>query len=641
MGFHAFVALATIILIFATIQLRRRTPTDLLFLGGLVFVTLCGVITPRQALQGFSSPAILTIGSLLVCAAGLRNTGVLDWLGHLLLGTAHSERAALRRLGLSMIATSAFVLNTALVAMFMPVMIDWCRKRNISPSRMLIPVSYFAILGGVCTLVGTSTTIVANTILESKYREEKIELDRIQHELGAADRTDEAALAKLQAELASQATFMEQVRPMSLFEIGRVGLPCAIIGALVLITVGPRLMPDRRDIVERHDTNRREYLVEMLVQSDCRLVNQTVENAGLRHLPGLFLIEINRGRDLITPVSPTDTIRANDRLVFTGIVSTIVDLEKIPGLVPGAELPLTRQHRMGSQLTEVVLSPSCPMIGSTVRDGLFRQRYNSAIIAIHRNGVRLTHKIGDIELEAGDTLLLQTRVDFVNAYRHSRDFYLVSGVEDEGPRRHDRAIWAGILGLLLVAWLSVASFLPQHGLWTGFSSHAVAALTIALVIIVTRCLPVASARNAIELPLLLTIAGAIGLGNAIDASGADDAIAGFLIGIVGDNSLLLLIIIYIMAMVFTEMITNNAVATTLLPLAIATASQGGYNPRPFIIAIVTAASLAFLTPIGYQTNLMIMGPGGYRPSDFLRVGLPVAIAVAITALTVIPLVWSF
>jgi di/tricarboxylate transporter len=641
MGFHAFVALATIILIFVTIQLRRRTPTDLLFLGGLVFVTLCGVITPTQALEGFSSPAILTIGSLLVCAAGLRNTGVLDWLGHLLLGTAHSEQAALRRLGLSMIATSAFVLNTALVAMFMPVMIDWCRKRNVSPSRMLIPVSYFAILGGVCTLVGTSTTIVANTILEAKEGNEKDKLVRIQRELENADRNDAAEIARLQKKLADQDTFVERVRPMSLFEIGRVGLPCAIVGALVLITIGPRLMPDRRDIVERHDTNRREYLVEMLVQPDCRLINQTVENAGLRQLPGLFLIEINRGTDLITPVNPKDTIRANDRLVFTGIVSTIVDLEKIPGLVPATELPLTRQNRMGSQLTEVVLSPSCPLIGSTVRDGLFRQRYNAAIVAIHRNGVRLTHKIGDIELESGDTLLLQTRVDFVNAYRHSRDFYLVGGVESEGPRRHDRAIWAGVLGLLLVAWLSVASFLPEQGILSGFSSHAVAALTIALVIVVTRCLPVASARNAIDLPLLLTIAGAIGLGNAIDASGADDAIAGFLVNIVGDNPMLLLIIIYILAMVFTEMITNNAVATTLLPLAIATAWQGGYNPRPFIMAIVTAASLAFLTPIGYQTNLMIMGPGGYRPSDFLRVGLPVAFAVAVTALTVIPMVWSF
>ncbi len=639
MGLHAVVALATVILIFATIQLRRRTPTDLLFLGGLVFVTMCGVITPRKALEGFSSPAILTIGSLLVCAAGLRNTGLLDWLGHLLLGTAHSERAALRRLGISMIATSAFVLNTAIVAMFMPVMIDWCRKRDISPSRMLIPVSYFAILGGVCTLVGTSTTIVANTILESKHQEEQLKLIQLRDNLGRAESPDPVALDRLRVAIAKQAKFVEQVRPLSLFEIGRVGLPCAIVGTLLLILIGPRLLPNRLDIVERHDTNRREYLVEMLVQPACRLINQTVESAGLRHLPGLFLIEINRGRDVITPVSPKDRIRANDRLVFTGIVSTIVDLEKIPGLVPASERPLTQQSRMGTQLTEVVLSPSCPLIGSTVREGLFRQRYNAAIVAIHRNGIRLTHKIGDIELEPGDTLLLQTRVNFVEAYRHSRDFYLVSGVDDEGPRQHDRAIWAGISGLLLVAWLSVASFVPSQGVWSGFSSHAVAALTIALLVIFMRCLPIVSARNAIDLPLLLTIAGAIGLGNAIDASGADDAIAAFLISVVGHNPMLLLIVIYLMAMVFTEMITNNAVATTLLPLAIATAAQGGYNPRPFIMAIAVAASLAFLTPIGYQTNLMVMGPGGYRPADYLRVGLPLTVVVAITALAVIPQVW--
>ena len=643
MGIHAYIAIATIVLIFVTIQVRRQTPTDLLFLGGLVVVTICGVIPPKTALEGFSNPAILTIGSLLVCAAGLRITGVLDWIGHLLLGTATSERSGLRRIGTTMIAASAFVLNTALVAMLMPVALDWCRKRHISPSRMLIPVSYFAILGGVCTLIGTSTSIVANTILETKYNEQLVQLRQLKAELDS--RRDAGAPAEeiesLEERFAAHRDFTYRVRPMGLFEIGYVGLPCAIVGGIALVFLGPRLLPNRSEIIDWHSDNRREYLVEMRVTPECRLIGRRVEEAGLRHLPGLFLIEINRANEVITPVNPSDVLRPNDRLVFTGVVSTIVDLEKIPGLVPAADRPLPDATRLGRRLTEVVLSPSCPLIGSTVRDGSFRQRYNVAIVAIHRNGIRLTHKIGDIVLEAGDTLLLQTRGDFLSAYRHSRDFYLISSVDDDEPRRHDRALWAGTCVVLLIIWLSLASFLPTTGPWAGLSSHAIAALTVAGVMIVLRCLPVAKARNAIDLPLLLTIAGAIGLGLAIDRSGAADAIAKFLVAAVGDSPMLLLIILYILAMVFTEMITNNAVATTLLPLAIATAAQGGYNPRPFIMAISVAASLAFLTPIGYQTNLMVMGPGGYRPSDYLRVGLPLAIVVAVTALAVIPLVWAF
>ena len=629
MGFDAFIALATVVVVFVTIQVRRRTPTDVLFLGALVIVTLCGVITPEQALRGFSSPAILTIGALLICAAGLRNTGVLDRVGQWLLGKATTEQAGLKRLGITMIAASAFVLNTALVAMLMPVVLDWCRKREISPSRLMIPISYFAILGGVCTLIGTSTTIVANTILDSKHERELATY----RELVQTNRPEEQQRA--------QATLADQVRPMRLFEIGKVGLPCAIVGGLVLAFLGPRLLPNRQEFLEQHGENRREYLVEMRVESDCRLIGQSVEEAGLRQLPGLFLIEINRGKEVITPVSPKDVLRANDRLVFTGIVSTIVDLEKISGLVPAADQPLLDTVRLGRRLTEVVLSPSCPLIGTTVRDGSFRQRYNAAIVAIHRNGVRLTHKIGNIVLESGDTLLLQTRGDFLRAYRHSSDFYLISRVADDEPRRHDRAFVAAALVLILIVWLAVTSFMPSSGTFSGFASPAIAALAIAGLMVLVRCLPVPKARASIDLPLLFTIAGAIGLGNAVEISGAADLIANFLVSTVGDHPMLLLIILYVMAMVFTEMITNNAVATTLLPLAISTAIQGGYNPRPFIMAISIAASLAFLTPIGYQTNLMVMGPGGYRPPDYLRIGLPLAIAVAFTALIAIPMVWPF
>jgi di/tricarboxylate transporter len=430
---------------------------------------------------------------------------------------------------------------------------------------------------------------------------------------------------------------------MDLFEIGYVGLPCTIAGSLLLILVGRYLLPNRTDMLEQLGEQRREYLVEMLVQPNCPLIGEDIEQAGLRHLPGLFLIEIDRQGDIITPVTPEDTIHANDRLLFTGVVSTIVDLDKIPGLVPAVDFnyefhPKRRQRR---RLTEVVLSRTSPLIGTTVREANFRERYNAAVVAVHRNGVRLTNKIGSIILEPGDTLLLQTRSEFVSTYRNSRDFYLVSDVEGAEPRRHHKMQLSAILAGVLVLWLVLTPSFKAIPALSGFGSTAIAAITIAGVMILTRCLTVSEARNSLELNVLLTIAGALGLGLALERSGAAKGIAEFLVSMVGERPYLLLIVVYLMALVFTETITNNAVAAMLLPIAIAVAWQGGYNPRPFIIAITLAASLSFITPIGYQTNLMVMGPGGYRPADYLRCGAPLALIVSITALAVIPQIWPF
>ncbi|MCG8587134.1 MAG: SLC13 family permease [Pirellulales bacterium] len=616
-NFDGWVSLAVAAGVFVALQVWRGAPSDLLFLGALVAVTITGVITPEQAAAGFANTAVLTIGSLFIVAGALRATGVLDWVGHLLLGKLNDERSALGRLTTSVVAASAFVINTPLVAMLAPVVVDWCRKRQVSPSRLLMPLSYLAILGGVCTLIGTSTTLIINGLLKDAYTS------------GGPQITDPA---KAKA-------FVEELRPMWFFEIGYVGAPCAIAGALVIYFITRRLLPNRTDMVEQLGENRREYLVEMLVQPQCRLIGQTIEAAGLRNLPGLFLIEIDREGELITPVTPQDVIHAGDRLVFTGIVTTIADLERIPGLVPAADATyeLSPQQRQERHLTEVVLSRTSPLIGNTVREADFRRRYNAAIVAVHRNGVRLTNKIGSIQLEAGDTLLLQTRTDFVSHFRHNRDFFLVSSVEGTQSGRHDRAIPAALLFGVLIVWMTFSSWSP----WPGFSSPAIAGIDIAGLMVVARCITISEARRSIDLHVLLTIAGALALGRALTESGAAAAVANALVALVGDHPLLLLIVVYLLAVVFTELISNNAVAVMLFPLAVAIAASGGYSPRPFIMAIALAASLSFLTPIGYQTNLMVMGPGGYRPRDYLRAGWPVALVVAVTAIALIPVVWPF
>ncbi|HRX80055.1 MAG TPA: SLC13 family permease, partial [Pirellulaceae bacterium] len=479
-----------------------------------------------------------------------------------------------------------------------------------------------------CTLIGTSTTLIANGILKTEQERRVVELHE---QIESGDYTTAAA----ELGLAKKQEFIERSGPMGLFEIGGVGLPCALVGAIFMLFVAPRLLPNRTDLIEQLGEHRREYLVEMQVLPNCPLIGKDVESAGLRHLPGLFLIEIDRAGDTITPVSPQDVIHAADRLIFTGVVSTIVDLEKIPGLVPAADItyeihPETRTRR---RLTEVVLSRTSPLIGNTVREANFRRLYNAAVVAIHRNGVRLTNKIGSIPLEPGDTLLLQTRDDFVSAYRNSRDFYLVSGVEGDASRRHDKAKLAGALVLGLIAWLilgAIPGLLPA-----SLASPAVASLAVAAIMILTNCLRVSEARNALDMRVLVTIAAALGLGLSLERSGAAQMVAEGIIGAVGQNPYLLLAVLYFVAIIMTELISNNAVAAMLLPLGIAVAEVGGIDPRPIIMGITLAASLSFATPIGYQTNLMVMGPGGYKPADYLRCGGPLAMLIAVTALTLL------
>lgn len=619
-------ALGVTLIVFLVMVLRRGVPTDLLFLGAIVALTILGVLSPQNALAGFANPGVLTIGALFVVSSGLRATGVLDRVGNQLLGSAQTVSQAFGRLTAAVLTISAFIMNTAVVAMFVPIVLDWCRRRGVSPSRLLIPVSYLAIMGSTCTLIGTSTNIIVNGLLKEEYSAEE------QRVLTGAPHYEHLE------------GFHSQLRGMSLFEIGYVGIPCALVGSLYLWFVGRHLLPDRTDMIEQLDEERREYLVEMLVQPECHLVNKTVEQAGLRHLRGLFLLEINREGEVLTPVTPNDTLRAGDRLIFTGVVTTIVDLEKIPGLVPAADMTyeFSLKGERARQLSEAVLSPSSPLIGTTVRRANFRRQYNAGVVAVHRNGKRMRRKIGDIVLEAGDTLLLQTRSGFTDRYRHSRDFYLVADVAGSEARQTHRAWLAVTLLFVLIAWLMATSWVSTLGPWAGFSSPAIAGIAIAGLMVVGRCLPLSEARASVDMHVLVTIAAALGLGKALMESGASEALAKGLVGLVGSgNPYVLLVLLYLMTVGFTETLSNAAVAIMLFHFGVDLAAAGGFSPRPFVMAIALAASLSFLSPIGYQTNLMVMGPGGYQPRDYLRVGWPLALLMGTVALLLIPRVWPF
>ncbi len=599
---------------------------DIIFVGAIVALSAMGIVTPQAAFSGFTNEGLLTIAALFIVAAGMVETGLLErMVGRLLGGAGSSAQAAVRLLPV-VAAASAFLNNTAVVAMLLPVLLEWTRKRRIAASKLLLPLSFAALLGGVCTLIGTSTNLVVHGMLRSAGRP-----------------------------------------GFGMWELGRVGIPIAVAGTLLLLWLAPRLLPERKEFLEQLGESRREFLVEMLVQPDCPLIGRTIETAGLRHLPGLFLVEIEREGRPIAPVGPDEHLESGDRLVFTGVVSTIVDLQKIPGLTPTADDYVLLEPggpRLG--LAEAVLSPSSPLIGRGVREAGFRTAYDAAVIAIHRNGVRLEQKIGDVVLRPGDTLLLRTGPDFVGSHRNNPDFFLVSEAGDARRPRQHRAIAAGAIAAALIVALTVPDVLMALGTGSvsavpaqagmigdavpSFAADAaewlsekrvLVAFLAAAAMLTLGCVTVSEARRAIDWRVLVMIGAAIGMGRAVDESGAAAWLAQGIVSFTREvNPLLVLAVIYLVTWGLTEVLSNNAAAALMVPIALAAAQRVGADPHAFAVVVAVAASGGFVLPAGYQTHLMVFGPGGYRLSDFMRIGFPMgALWFAITMLLV-PRIWS-
>ena len=589
MGWDAWLTL--VVIVAAAVALARRVAgPDVILLGALAALVAVGVVDAPSAVSGFGNAGLVTVAALFVVVAGLVQTGALRLFVQPLLGRPNGTRRAQARIMLPVAALSALVNNTPIVAMFMPVVTDWARKLGFSPSRLLMPLSYAAILGGTCTLIGTSTNLVVNGMLMARE--------------GSAG--------------------------LALFELAWVGVPCAVVGIAYVLIASRWLLPDRVPAFSERD-DPRQYTVEMLVSPNGPLVGQTIEQAGLRHLPGLYLAEIDRDDEVLAAVSPDQRLEANDLLVFVGIVESVVDLRKMPGLEPATsqvfKLDAPTSHRC---LIEAVVSDSCPLLRRSIREGRFRSTYNAVVLAVARNGERLHEKVGDIVLQPGDTLLLEAHRSFIDQQRNSRDFYLVSSVADSTPPRHERAwvavtIVAAMVGVVVTGWMSMLS----------------AALAAAAGMIVTRCCTGGEARSRIDWSVLLVIGAALGLGQAMDASGAARGIAQALLGAVGDQPWVALIVVYALTMALTAFITNNAAAVLMFPIAGAAAGAMDVNVVPFAVAIMLAASNDFATPIGYQTNLMVFGPGGYRFTDYLRFGAPLNALVFAITVTLTPLIWPF
>jgi di/tricarboxylate transporter len=420
-------------------------------------------------------------------------------------------------------------------------------------------------------------------------------------------------------------------RSLALMELGWVGVPCAIVGILWCVLMGSRLLPDRQGAITV-DSDPREYTVDMQVPMGSPLIRQSIEAAGLRHLPGLYLAEIERDGRVMPAVGPQELLEEGDRLVFVGVVDSVKDLQKIRGLVPAdeevAQLATPRSERC---LIEAVVSDTSPVVGCSVRESRFRSLYNAVVIAVARNGQRiLGTKIGDIVLRAGDTLLLEAHPGFADQHRHSRIFYLVSAVQDSAPPRHERAPAA--LAILLGA-VGLASFEVMGMLQ--------AALLGSVAMILSGCCTASEARRTVDLSVLTVIAGSFAIGKAIESTGLAGLIADLVTGSFASTPHAALIAIYALTMIFNAVISNNAAVALLFPIAVATAQRLDVDLLPFGVALMMAGSNDFATPIGYQTNLMVYGPGGYRFLDYVRFGGPLNLLMMAVAVLLIPIIWPF
>ncbi len=590
MTWQAWTTIGAVLLVLGLLGFTRAG-ADLIFVGVVTLLMALGILGPGDALSGLANEGVITVGVLYIVAAGLRETGVMSVAAQRLLGRPKSIRHAQFRMMAPVAVMSSVVNNTPIVAMCLPVVDDWAKRHRLSPSRLMLPLSYAAILGGCCTLIGTSTNLVVHGLL------------------------------------IQQAHIKE---PLQMFSIAWVGVPCAVVGIAYILLFGSALLPDRR-AAARDFEDPKQYTVEMLVEPNSALVGKTIEGAGLRQLPGMYLMEIDREGEILAAVGPLERLLAGDRLVFVGIVESVVELQKIRGLKPATDQVFKLDSpRARRSLIEAVVSDSCALVGKTVRDGRFRTIYNAAIIAVSRNGERIRKKIGDIILKPGDTLLLECHPSFFDQHRNSRDFYLVSRIEGYTPPRHERAWLAGavFLGMVVAAGTGAISMLLAGMLAAGF-------------MIIGRCCNSKVARASVDWQVLVAIAASFGLGKAMETTGAAGQIAEWMLGIAGTNHWAALAVIYLLTIVCTELMSNNAAAVLMFPIAIATATALDSSFMPFVMAIMFAASLGFATPLGYQTHLMVYGPGGYRLTDFLKTGIPLDLLLGAMAVLLIPQFWPF
>ena len=586
---HAWFTLGVILITIAAL-LREFARPELILVGALGLLLFAGIIEPETAFRGFSSTAVFTIGALYVVAAGVQRTEALRFLDKHLLPQSAGISVTLFRLMGTTAFLSAFLNNTPIVAMLVPRIQQWSLKTNIQASQLLIPLSYAAIIGGTTTLIGTSTNIIVSEWLIEGGHE-----------------------------------------GLGMFDLSWVGVPAALAVLVYFALIGHRLLPHHRKRGEIFEDGLKDCLFELKVADNGELVGKTIEESGLRALGGAYLAHVQRGQRIIQ-ATPEEVLLPGDTLLFTGSASVLHDLMEVPGLIRGTE-PLRQgnDEHMTLPLFEAVVSKSSDLVGKTLRDVRFRERYHGIVLGIQRQSESVQGGVGRIRLEAGDLLLIEAPNGFDKRWNETRkDFYLVAPRSNKKKKSMTKRapVALALLALMVIAFT------------TNVIPLVTAAFVAALGMIVTRCIRGGEARAAINFSVLAVIGAALGIGAAVTESGLAQIIANQISAFsVGMSSIAVIAIIYVATNVLTELMTNQAAAILMLPIGLAVALQANIDLQAIAVTISIAASASFMTPFGYQTNLMVMAAGGYRFKDYFRAGLPVSLMVMAIAITMVYLVW--
>ena len=577
--FNAYFVLVVLLVIFILIYLEFLKPAFSFLIAVLIF-TVTGILNSREVIAGFSNSSIVSIILLIVISAGLRKNFQLELLFDFIFKKSKTYRSFLIRMMSQVAVLSSFVNNTPVVALMTPYVFNYGRKKGIAPSKLLIPLSYATIMGGMITLIGTSTTLVLNGFIK----------DATDHELKFND----------------------------LFILG---LAVTITGILFLAFIGQYFLPNRLDTLQEFAKNYRQYLLETKLKKNSPLIGKTVKEAGLRNLQGVYLVEIMRKGKYIAPVDPNETIGEEDVLFFAGDTENIMDLIKAER---GIVLPdkASNYHQDRIEVIEAVVSNYTPMLGKTVKEADFRKRYDAAIIAIHRNGERLSGKIGEIVIQPSDVLLLYTGRDFQNRIEIQRDLFIINKVREiteTGRKKYYALALIFICAVVLFVTKGLALF-PSL-------------LIIFTMMVIFQLIGMPDIRREIDFNLVGILVLSLAIGQAMIVSGAGTLVAGWIIDLIAPfGKVALLLGIILITNILTAFIVNVGAVSITFPISLSLSETLGMDPMPFFLGIAYAASGAFLTPIGYQTNMIIYGPGGYRFSDFIKIGFPVTILYLLVSL---------
>ncbi|WP_221030268.1 SLC13 family permease [Actomonas aquatica] len=577
----------------------EKFPPDVTALTLFATLMVTGLLPAQEALTVFSNPAPITVGAMFVLSAALVKCGLIDRISTLVDRAGNLPYPVVIIVMVAFVATlSAFVNNTPVVVVFLPVVLGLARKMKLAPSKLLIPLSYAAVLGGTCTLVGTSTNLIVNGIAVSHGE-----------------------------------------RAFSLFEIAWLGVPTAIIGAFYLAIVGKRVLPVREMLTDiLTDEERREYITEAFIQANSPLAGKTINESGLKKARGVRVLEIVRNGVAI-PLDPTETkLQPGDRMILSCRPKGIAHTRSVEGidLVADLQLGLEQIAAQEGSLVEAVVTPQSALVGQTVRGVNFRQRFRIVPIAMHRKGRNVRSAIETLPIEPGDVLLMMGTDQAIDRLRNSDDLMLFDRART--PAKSASGKIALVIGVI-AAVIAAATF--------GIAPIEVAAVTGCVVLLVAGVLKSKEAYAAVEWNLIFLIFGMLGMGLALERTGAASWLATHLVDGVNGlapldyRPLVALGAIYLTTMVLTEILSNNAIAALMAPIALRVAAEMGVDARPFIVAVTFAASAAFSTPIGYQTNTYVYGVGGYRFTDFLKIGLPMNALCFGMALTVVPIIWPF